>query len=79
MPPTPTPPAPSGVLARAARRDVSPPVLLGLFALLLVTVFAVAYGVGGVAGPVNPGLHPARSGVPGGPGAGGGSGMGGMG
>jgi hypothetical protein len=82
--PTPAPerPAPPSPSAATTHGDLPPSVLLGLFALLLVVVFAVAYGVGGAAGPVNPGLHPARSGVPGGGGggsAGGGDGMGGMG
>ena len=52
----------------------SPPLIVGAFALLLVTVFAVAYAVGSGAGPVNPRMRPAPTGVP----ANGHGGMGGM-
>ncbi|MFF2960659.1 hypothetical protein ACFVT1_17485 [Streptomyces sp. NPDC057963] len=43
----------------AGRRSVSsvPYVLFGGFLLLLVTLFAVSYGVGGLAGPVAPDMR----------------------
>ncbi|MFI1279819.1 hypothetical protein ACH4U5_03510 [Streptomyces sp. NPDC020858] len=59
-------------------RWAPPPALAG-FVVLLVTMFALSYGVGSAAGPVAPGMHP--SGTDAGPGSGtpGGGGMGGMG
>lgn len=65
----------------AAKEWYGPPAALGGFMLLLAVTFAVAYGVGSLAGPVNPGMHPVRTGVHGngGDGEGGHGGMGGMG
>ncbi|MFF7159729.1 hypothetical protein [Streptomyces sp. NPDC008139] len=48
---------PAGVLAR-------PPVIVAAFLLLLLAAFAVAYSAGSSIGPVNPRMHPARTGVP---------------
>lgn len=47
----------------AAARQFPPSTVLGGFVLLLVLMFAAAYAAGAVAGPVNPQLHPVRSGV----------------
>ncbi|MCL2554176.1 MAG: hypothetical protein FWE15_10495 [Actinomycetia bacterium] len=49
--------------SRAGLR-LTPPVVVAAFLLLLAAVFAVAYAAGSVAGPVNPRMHPARTGVP---------------
>ncbi|QEV49181.1 hypothetical protein CP980_32565 [Streptomyces vinaceus] len=60
-----------------AGRWAPPPAWAG-FVLLLLAMFALAYGVGAAAGPIAPGMHSPRT-DPGSPGGSDPGGMGGMG
>ena len=46
------------------RLHPSPALVVGAFLLLLAAVFAVSLAVGSAAGPVNPSMRPAPTGVP---------------
>ncbi|MFF4104433.1 hypothetical protein [Streptomyces sp. NPDC001903] len=61
---------PSAVRVPAAVGRWAPPPALAAFVVLLLAMFALAYGVGAAAGPVAPGMHSSRTdpGHPGNPG-----------
>ncbi|MEW2521714.1 hypothetical protein [Actinacidiphila alni] len=61
-----------------ARFRPAPPVTVAAFLLLLLAAFAVAYAAGSSVGPVDPRMHPARTGVPANGGGSGPHGMDGM-